>query len=112
MMSLQCAAGAGLAGANLQATLQNPWVLGAFGLIFVALALAMFGFYELQLPAALRNRLNSASQGQRGGTLGGAATMGVTDTSATSRPGHIVGAHSSTPLRGAVRRVLRLNNRQ
>lgn len=44
-------AAAALAGANLQAMLQNPWVLGAFGLVFVALALAMFGFYELQLPA-------------------------------------------------------------
>lgn len=70
-------AAAALAGANLQAVLQNPWVLGAFGLIFVVLALAMFGFYELQLPAVLRNRLNQASASQRGGTVLGAASMGV-----------------------------------
>ncbi len=88
-------AAAALAGANLQATLQNPWVLGAFGLIFVALALAMFGFYELQLPAALRNRLNSASQGQRGGTVGGAATMGVLSAL-------LVGPCMTAPLAGAL----------
>lgn len=88
-------AAAALAGANLQATLQNPWVLGAFGLIFVALALAMFGFYELQLPAALRNRLNSASQGQRGGTVGGAAAMGVLSAL-------LVGPCMTAPLAGAL----------
>ncbi|MHB1352337.1 MAG: protein-disulfide reductase DsbD [Thiobacillus sp.] len=88
-------AAAALAGANLQATLQNPWVLGAFGLIFVALALAMFGFYELQLPAALRNRLSTASQGQRGGTLGGAATMGVLSAL-------LVGPCMTAPLAGAL----------
>ena len=45
---------AGLSGAMLAATLQNPWVLGAFAGIFVVLALSMFGFYELQLPVALQ----------------------------------------------------------
>ena len=88
-------AAAALAGANLQATLQNPWVLGAFGLIFVTLALAMFGFYELQLPAVLRNRLNNASQGQRGGTVGGAATMGVLSAL-------LVGPCMTAPLAGAL----------
>ncbi len=88
-------AAAALAGANLQAALQNPWVLGAFGLIFVTLALAMFGFYELQLPAALRNRLNTASQGQRGGTVGGAATMGVLSAL-------LVGPCMTAPLAGAL----------
>lgn len=88
-------AAAALAGANLQATLQNPWVLGTFGLMFVALALAMFGFYELQLPAVLRNRLNTASQGQRGGTVGGAATMGVLSAL-------LVGPCMTAPLAGAL----------
>ena len=45
---------AGLVGANLQAAFQAPWVLVAFALLFVALALSMFGLYELQLPASLR----------------------------------------------------------
>lgn len=88
-------AAAALAGANLQAVLQNPWVLGAFGLIFVVLALAMFGFYELQLPAVLRNRLNKAGQGQRGGTLTGAATMGVLSAL-------LVGPCMTAPLAGAL----------
>ncbi|NMM38297.1 MAG: protein-disulfide reductase DsbD [Glaciimonas sp.] len=88
-------AAAALAGANLQAMLQNPWALGSFGLIFVALALAMFGFYELQLPAALRNRLNDASQDQRGGTLGGAAAMGVLSAL-------LVGPCMTAPLAGAL----------
>jgi thiol:disulfide interchange protein DsbD len=88
-------AGAALAGANLQATLQNPWVLGSFGLMFVVLALSMFGFYELQLPAVLRNRLNSASQGQRGGTVAGAAAMGVLSAL-------LVGPCMTAPLAGAL----------
>ncbi len=88
-------AAAALAGANLQAVLQNPWVLGTFGLVFVVLALAMFGFYELQLPAVLRNRLNNASQGQRGGTVTGAATMGVLSAL-------LVGPCMTAPLAGAL----------
>ncbi|HQR97208.1 MULTISPECIES: protein-disulfide reductase DsbD [unclassified Polaromonas] len=86
---------AALAGANLQAVLQNPWMLGTFGLVFVVLALAMFGFYELQLPAVLRNRLNSASQGRRGGTLTGAAAMGVLSAL-------LVGPCMTAPLAGAL----------
>jgi thiol:disulfide interchange protein DsbD len=88
-------AGAALAGANVQAMLQNPWVLGGFGLIFVVLALSMFGLYELQLPAVLRNRLNSASQRQRGGTVAGAAAMGVLSAL-------LVGPCMTAPLAGAL----------
>lgn len=88
-------AAAALAGANLQAVLQNPWVLGSFGLVFVVLALSMFGFYELQLPAALRNRLNDASQGQRGGTVPGAAALGVLSAL-------LVGPCMTAPLAGAL----------
>ena len=53
---------AGLAGAGLAAGLQNPWVLGAFALGLVALAMSMFGVYELQLPASFNGRMASASQ--------------------------------------------------
>jgi thiol:disulfide interchange protein DsbD len=53
---------AGLAGAGLAATLQNPWVLGAFALGLVVLAMSMFGAYELQLPAAFSSRMTGASQ--------------------------------------------------
>ncbi len=68
---------AGLVGANLQIAFQNPWVIGAFALLFVALALSSFGLYELQLPAGLRNRLGSMSDHQRGGSWAGVAVMGA-----------------------------------
>ena len=43
---------AGLTGFLISALLQNPWVIGFFSLIFVLLALSMFGFYEIQIPGA------------------------------------------------------------
>ena len=68
---------AGLAGTNLQAALQNAWVIGAMALLFVLLALSMFGLYELQLPAALQTRLAGVSNKQQAGSLLGAGAMGV-----------------------------------
>ena len=86
---------AGLFGANLQVAFQNPWVLGAFSLIFVLLALSMFGFYELQLPASLQTRLNNLANRQQGGTLMGVAVMGVLSAL-------IVGPCVAPPLAGAL----------
>ncbi|MBF3086111.1 cytochrome c biogenesis protein CcdA, partial [Pseudomonas aeruginosa] len=60
---------AALLGGNLQAWLQQPWLLGSFAALFVFLALPMFGFFELQLPAALRDRLDGLSRGRKGGSL-------------------------------------------
>jgi thiol:disulfide interchange protein DsbD len=68
---------AGLFGQNLQAALQNPWVLGIFALLFVALAFSMFGFYELQMPSAIQNRLAAMSNRQQGGTFVGVGVMGI-----------------------------------
>ena len=68
---------AGLVGTNLQAWLQRPPVVWAMALLFVALALSMFGFYELQLPARWQMRLAGASDRQRAGSLLGAAVMGL-----------------------------------
>ncbi len=67
---------AGLFGQNLQALFQNPWILGFFIAIFIALALSMFGFFELQLPASLQTRLTQVSNKQKGGSLTGVAVMG------------------------------------
>ena len=64
-------------GHNLQATFQHPAVLIGFSIIFVALALAMFGFYELQMPAGLQTRMTALSNRQQAGTWIGAGTMGV-----------------------------------
>ena len=67
---------AGLFGQNLQALFQNPWILGFFIAIFIALAFSMFGFFELQLPSRLQTRLTQASNQQEGGSLTGVAVMG------------------------------------
>ena len=86
---------AGLSGAMLSAALQSPWVLGSFALIFVALALAMFGFYELQLPVALQSRLADASNQLHGGHFAGVFSMGILSAL-------IVGPCVAAPLAGAL----------
>ena len=67
---------AGLAGEGLAAALQNPWVLSGFALMLAALSMSMFGFYELQLPASLRNRLNAGASRFKGGQWAGVFAMG------------------------------------
>ncbi|MBA3595994.1 MAG: protein-disulfide reductase DsbD [Methylibium sp.] len=67
---------AGLAGEGLAAALQNPWTLGGFALLLTVLAMSMFGFYELQLPAALRDRLDASASRFRGGRWAGVFAMG------------------------------------
>ena len=86
---------AGWFGENLQAAFQNPWVLGSFAAIFVALSLSMFGFYELQMPSALQSRLTDISNRQQGGTLVGVAIMGFLSAL-------IVGPCVAAPLAGAL----------
>ena len=86
---------AGLAGEGLAAALQNPWVLGSFALLIVAMSLSMFGFYELQLPSALQSRLASASGRQSGGKLAGVFAMGAISAL-------IVGPCVAAPLAGAL----------
>src|ERR1700687_285793 len=63
------------AGQNLQIALQTPLALGAIGLVFVALALSMFGLYDLQLSARWIGRLSGGAAGNRG-SIGGAALLG------------------------------------
>ena len=86
---------AALLGANLQALLQQPWILGSFAALFVLLALPMFGFFELQLPSALRDRLESAGRGRKGGSLLGAGILGALS-------GLLVGPCMTAPLAGAL----------
>ena len=68
---------AGFSGSMLAAALQNPWVLSAFALIFVWLALSMFGFHDIQLPHALLQRLHGAHGRLTGGRLISVALMGL-----------------------------------
>ncbi len=65
------------AGQQIQATLQQPWIIIGVAALFVALALAMFGLYEVHLPSGLMNRINAASGRQRTGTFVGTAVMGA-----------------------------------
>lgn len=86
---------AGLSGVNLQVYFQNPWILSTFALVFVLLALSMFGFYELQLPSSLQSRLTEISNKQQGGTLAGVAIMGFLSAL-------IVGPCVAPPLAGTL----------
>jgi thiol:disulfide interchange protein DsbD len=86
---------AGLLGEGLAAALQNPWVLGSFGILIVAMALSMFGVYELQVPAALQTRLANASGRQASGKLAGVFAMGAISAL-------IVGPCVAAPLAGAL----------
>jgi thiol:disulfide interchange protein DsbD len=65
------------AGQQAQAFFQQTWIIVVFALLFVALALAMFGMYELQLPASLQTRLSAASGRQRAGSFTGTFVMGA-----------------------------------
>ena len=68
---------AGLFGSNLQVLFQSPWIIVTFSLVFVLLALSMFDFYTLQMPAAIQSKLSALENRQAGGTLIGAFIMGV-----------------------------------
>lgn len=68
---------AGRSGELLSSALQTPWVLGSFAAIFVVLSLSMFGFYELQLPSALQNKLSSSANKLKGGQMSGVFLMGA-----------------------------------
>ena len=80
---------------NLQAASQNAWVIGAFSMVFVLLALAMFGFYELRMPSAVQTRLASLSGSGQGTGLYSSAVMGAISAV-------IVGPCVAPPLAGAL----------
>jgi len=82
-------------GINLQAAMQQPWLLSLFAGVFVLLALAMFGFFELQLPSALQNKLNTRSD-----KLGGGRVLSVFGMGAISAL--VVSPCVSAPLAGAL----------
>jgi len=64
------------AGINLQAIMQTPWVLVVFSLVFVFLALSMFGLYDIQLPSKIQTKLTNLSNAQSGGSFIGVSIMG------------------------------------
>ena len=86
---------AGLTGFLISTLLQNPWVIGFFSLIFVLLALSMFGFYELQIPGALQTLLTKTSNRFSGGNFAGVFFMGILSAL-------IIGPCVTPPLAGAL----------
>ncbi|AEF43498.1 Thiol:disulfide interchange protein dsbD [Serratia sp. AS12] len=65
------------AGLQFQAALQHPYMLIGLSVLFIALALSMFGLYSLQLPSSLQTRLAGWSNTQKGGSLPGVFLMGA-----------------------------------
>lgn len=80
---------------NLQARLQSAWVLVPFSLFFAVFALAMFGMFELKLPHAISSRLDRIAGRTEGGSLWGAAVLGVVSSL-------LVSPCVSAPLAGAL----------
>ena len=66
-----------VAGAQFQAALQHPVVLGVFIILFIALAIALFGGFEIQLPAKYQEKLTHMSNNQTPGSFAGVFVMGV-----------------------------------
>jgi thiol:disulfide interchange protein DsbD len=87
-------------GSLLAVYLQNVWVLGAFAALFIALALSMFGFYELRLPGFVHHRLHATHGRLRGGRLASVAAMGVLSAV-------IVSPCVSAPLAGTLLQISR-----
>jgi thiol:disulfide interchange protein DsbD len=86
---------AGLFGANLQVALQNPYVLTVFAAIFVALAFSMFGYFKIELPQSLQNKINKTTDGKQKQGILGIAIMGFLSAL-------IVGPCVAPPLAGAL----------
>jgi len=86
---------AGHFGENLQVLFQTTWILILFSLVFVALAFSMFGYYDIQLPAKMQNKVADMSNRQQGGQLTGVFIMGFLSAL-------IVGPCVAPPLAGAL----------
>jgi len=85
----------GLLGADIQSAMQNPWVLTTFAIMFFALAISLFGYYELQLPASWQSKIHNASDSAQGKGIIGTAIMGFLSA-------FIIGPCVAPPLAGAV----------
>ncbi|WED77591.1 protein-disulfide reductase DsbD [Aeromonas allosaccharophila] len=83
------------AGLKFQAALQHPYVLIGLSLMFVLLALSMFGLYTLQLPSSLQTRLSGLSNRQQGGSVVGVGIMGMIS-------GLVCSPCTTAPLSGAL----------
>ena len=85
----------GLLGADIQAAMQSPWVLTSFAVMFFALAISLFGYYEIQLPSKWQSKINSVSDDAQGNGILGTVIMGFLSA-------FIIGPCVAPPLAGAV----------
>ncbi|TKB51347.1 protein-disulfide reductase DsbD [Ferrimonas sediminicola] len=83
------------AGLKYQAALQHPAILIGLAILFLVLSLSMFGVYNLQLPSSWQNRLNQASNSQKGGSFTGVLVMGLIS-------GLVASPCTTAPLSGAL----------
>ncbi len=86
---------AGLLNFDLQANLNNPWVIIPVAAIFIALAFSLFGYFEIALPAKWQTKLNNVSNSAQGKGLLGTAVMGAISAL-------IVGACTAPVISGAI----------
>ncbi len=83
------------AGLQFQAAMQHPYVLIGLSILFVTLALSMFGVYTLQLPSGVQTWLNNLSNKQQGGSSAGVFAMGAIS-------GLVCSPCTTAPLSGAL----------
>ncbi|WP_158156973.1 protein-disulfide reductase DsbD [Vibrio alginolyticus] len=83
------------AGMQFQAAMQHPYVLISLSVLFIALALSMFGLYSLQLPSSVQTWLNNLSNKQQGGSSAGVFAMGAIS-------GLVCSPCTTAPLSGAL----------
>src|SRR3990167_4113831 len=70
----------GVVGSNVQALFQQPWIIICFSILFILMALSLFGLFNLQLPEKWRSKIAAMSYHQKSGTYFGAAVMGILST--------------------------------
>ncbi len=91
------------AGLKYQAALQHPAVLLVLATLFVVLSLSMFGLYDLKLPSKWQEKMNSASNNQKGGNLIGVFAMGAIS-------GLVASPCTSAPLSGVLIYIAQTGN--
>lgn len=90
-------------GYSFQRWFQSPWIVSLFAVLFVILALNLFGLYQLNLPQFITNKLSNLQNNQKAGTILGAVVMGALSAL-------IVGPCMSAPLAGALLFVSQTQN--
>lgn len=88
---------------NIAAWFQEPWVLLLFALLFICLALSLFGLFEIRLPSRLHNTFDALSRRPQGGSLAGSYLIGLFSAL-------VVSPCVSAPLAGAIVYITTLGN--